>query len=344
MSKLDTLRGILSSTQSLFDRFINIDFYRKDASVPDKFRIVTPRTGAKPNIAVQLKTMPNNMVTQFTVSIMNFSTTVDLSTFSEIEVLMGYYSSGEAYSFRGEVMSVFQESPNPNGILTFQGVVGNATLFSDNTNIKLADPAGSRSVAEYPIPVFLNQVINTINSSISSKSNATHGLLLDTAGLPKEWLSMTYSYHGSSTQCSSIYKALSWLNSELLSIAYSKKLPPIYLYADNANIRVSSTMAKKTMPTLTVLSMVSSVSASGSEVSIICPYIPSIQAETVFYLQSSYYSSVLNTTGITSLSPLNLIKANYTEVKFSTNGTNQMHINGIKLNDITNIDALFKKE
>lgn len=344
MSKLDKLRDILSSTQSLFDRFINIDFYRQGATAPDKFRIVTPRTGAKPNIAVQLKTIPNNMVTQFTVSIMNFSTTVDLSTFSEIEVLMGYYSSGEAYSFRGEVMSVFQESPNPNGILTFQGVVGSATLFSDNANITIADPAGSKSVMEYPVPVFLKQVIDSINSSISSKSNVTHGLLLDITGLPKEWLGVTYSYHGSYTQCSSIYKGLSWLNSELLSIAYSKELPPIYLYVDKGNVKVSSAMAENTMPTLTVLSMVSSVSASGSEVSIVCPYIPSIQAETVFYLQASYYNSVLNTKGITSLSPLNLIKANYTEVKFSTNGTNQMLINGIKLNEITNIDTLFKKE
>lgn len=336
MSSLSVLRSILSSSSKLFDRFININLI---SATGKKYAIITPRSGPKPNIAVQLETLPSNMTTKFTISLMNFTAAINLNLYTTVEVTMGYYSSNDVYSFTGTVLHVFQESPNPNGILTLQGELGNTAVLSSGVLITLQN-----SPVPLPAPAFIQSVVAKINAAIQTVGKGkTHGLLCDVTKLPVAWMSAMVDLNGSTEQFGSIYSAISWLNSVLLSLAYDKdkKLPPLFVYVEDGKIVFSSTVSKGTGPTLTMLTKVNNVYAAGKEIVITCPFVPSIKSETFFYLNAQYYTAVLNVSGISGLNPTNLIKANYTEVKFSTNGTNEMRINGIKVDEILKLDDLY---
>lgn len=338
MSSLKKLMSLLSGSMSLYDRFININLISKTGR---RYAIITPRSGSKPNIAVQLKTLPSNMTTSFTISLMNFTASIDLGLYEKVEVTMGYYSSLEQYTFTGTILHVFQESPNPNGILTLQGELGETMALASGVNITLVNPKVPVTAA-----VLINNVIAVINKAVKTLGKGyTHGILCDITKLPAAWSSTMIDLAGSTEQFSSIYTAIAWLNSVLLSTAYAKdnKLPPLFVYLDNAKLILSSTVSKGIGPTLTTITMVNNVYSAGKEIVITCPFVPSIKAETFFYLNARYYTAVLNVSGITNLNKNNLIKANYTEVKFSTNGENQMKINGIKVDEVIKLDELFSK-
>jgi len=333
MSNVSKLKKLMSVTDELYDRFVNLTFTNSISGY--KLNINTPKSGPKPNISVQLRTLPSNMATQFTISIMNCSVGVDLSQFDTVTCSMGYYKSNAVYSFEGTILHAFQESPNPNGIVSFQGEMGNTVALANSMPITLTFDYGSKAVTSY-----IKMVIDAINDAIPS-TGKKNSFTYDQTFLPAEWKTAMIDTYKTTEQFTSAYEALSWLNGVLLSYAYSKynkgKFPVIYMYIDKRTdgdyIRVASNTAAPEVPTLTSLSTVNSIAVEGIHVTINCPFVPSIKGNTCFCLSASAYTSRFNVCGISSLKPTNIIKANYTEVKFSTNGTNMMHIDGIILDN-----------
>jgi hypothetical protein len=320
----------MSNVTNLYDRYINLTFVSKNGNMCS---IVTPKTGVKPNIAVQLKTEPSDMVSQFTISIMNCTLDVNLSEFNYIKVEMGYSSSNEAFAFEGQIYSVFQEAPNPNGILSFQGEVGYTTAYVNSMPLSISLP-------EDPIAIedLINLVLNNINTAMraaSGKPNTT--LILETGRIPSDWTGQTLEFAGSTEQFPNAYSAVSWLNTVLLSYAYSKELPPVFTFLTEDRMIISSNVASGKGPTLLSLSLVNSIAAQGTHVIVNCPFVPSIKADSCFYLTARNYTAVLNVDKITALEPITLLKVYQSEIKFATAGTNQMRLDCIKLD--TNKDG-----
>lgn len=327
MSVLSTLKKLLTGNLGLYDRYVNIKL--ESSRTKRTVSIACPRSGRKPNIAVQMRTNPSDMTTQFSISIMNCSLGVNLSQFDTITVVMGYYSSLESFSFTGEILQIFQESPNPNGVLTMQGNVGFTTAYSSASTLSVTFPP-----VAMPAVTIIQSVVSQINTALA-KLNKNAVLTLDITSMPVQWQSVTIDLTGSTEQFNNVYEAVSWLNSLFISYVYSKdniaSAPPVFLYIEGRRLIVSSTVAGPTVPVLPVLSTVSSISVSGVHVSITCPFVPTIKANTCFYLIAQNFTSMLNVGGISDLGFMSLIKANYTEVKFATIGTNQMLIDGIKI-------------
>lgn len=324
MSDINKLRAMLSNVTNIYDRYINLTFVSKNDR---KYSIITPKKGVKPNIAVQLATNPNDMVTQFTISIMNCSIDINLSEFIYVEVKMGYYSSEESLAFTGQLNSVFQESPNPNGILTFQGVVGYETMYASSGMITISLPAEPIKTEE-----LINMVWRNINSHLrylGLPDNKT--LTLDPGRLPEEWAKEELEFAGSTEQFPNIYSVVSWLNTVLLSYAYSKELPPVFTFLSDDKLTVTSNIVRGKGPTLLSLSLVNSIAAQGNNVIVTCPFIPSLKADSCFYLTARNYTAALNVNEITSLNTITLLKIYKSEIKFATTGTNQMRLECIKL-------------
>lgn len=327
MSALSKLKKLLTGSAGLYDRYVNIKL--SSSKTKRSVSIATPKSGRKPNIAVQMRTNPSDMVSQFTISIMNCSLGINLSQFDTITVVMGYYSSLESFAFTGEILQIFQESPNPNGVITMQGNVGFTTAYSSAATLSVTFPP-----AALPAVVIIQNVVSQINAALS-KINKSAVLVLDVTSMPIQWQSVVINLAGSTEQFTNVYEAVSWLNSLFISYVYSKdntvSAPPIHLTINGKRLVVSSTVAGPSVPVLPLLSTVSSISVSGIHVSITCPFVPTIKANTCFYLAAQNFSAMLNVNGISELGFMSLIKANYTEVKFATVGTNQMLIDGIKL-------------
>lgn len=121
--------------QNLFDKVINVELYRVKSS--SKFSVTCKVGGVKPQIEVSVKLLPHHVCYQMTVRITNFSFRgkTNIRQLNVMRVTMGY-QSGPRSVFTGPIFSSYQESPNPDGVTVFEGIVvgeqGN-TLLNKNT-------------------------------------------------------------------------------------------------------------------------------------------------------------------------------------------------------------------
>lgn len=157
---------------TLFDKIINLHFRRTDGTSVD---LLTPPTGRKPTIRVSGRWVMQDVLLQTEIRITNFVTDVPLSYYGTINA-PGYISLEAGYvgnvikAFQGQVQNSFQELPGPDGVTTFQMLIGNATewmsvnhkgSYAEGTSVKsiLGDLANSLGVSlqysgpDYQIPV-----------------------------------------------------------------------------------------------------------------------------------------------------------------------------------------------
>lgn len=126
LSRLKLFNGTLSS-QKLFDKIINVKLYRVMAG-PDpsavEISITCPDGGVKPAVSLSFRLLPNKICYQMTVKIQNFSLrgSINIRTFNVISVDVGYRDGG-TINLAGPIFSAYQESPNPDGVTVFEGVV-----------------------------------------------------------------------------------------------------------------------------------------------------------------------------------------------------------------------------
>ncbi len=112
------------SAQPLFDKIINITLTSKSGYVT---YITMPEKGRKPSITIAGNFVSDVACPGMTVRIVNFSSNVDLSDYTlggTIDMVVGYASSSDNASFKGELQSAYQEKPGPDGVTVFTLLVG----------------------------------------------------------------------------------------------------------------------------------------------------------------------------------------------------------------------------
>ncbi len=122
--------------QRLFDKYVNIRFYPNNAVVEGNAgprqtvkSILTPAQGPKPDIRLSGTWVTQNIVQQMEIRIVNLEVDEPLSDFGTldrpgyVEIEAGYVGQTHT-SIKGHIINSFQETPGPDGITTFQMLIG----------------------------------------------------------------------------------------------------------------------------------------------------------------------------------------------------------------------------
>lgn len=130
----------------LFDRFVNLTL--TDANGVES-KIVTPKTGRKPNIQISGSAIQSNVLPSVSVRVVNFYSSTAIADLTKIAIEAGYYSSAMGRTtLRGNLNNmgvgwVYQESPSPDGITNFNFMVGDyGSWTSANCTVSHPDGAG----------------------------------------------------------------------------------------------------------------------------------------------------------------------------------------------------------
>lgn len=110
----------------LFDKIIDVQFLSKDdqGDLTMPLLITCPKGGLKPSIKLSLDMLPGGVALQFKLSITNLVTDIDISKFTHMVITVGYRTAKINKQFTAAIFSAFIETPNPNGVTTFTGLVG----------------------------------------------------------------------------------------------------------------------------------------------------------------------------------------------------------------------------
>ena len=110
----------------LFDKIIDVQFVAKDeqGNTTMPLLILCPEGGLKPSIKLSLDMLPGGVALQFKLSITNLVTDIDISKFTHMVITVGYRTAKINKQFTAAIFSAYIETPNPNGVTTFTGLVG----------------------------------------------------------------------------------------------------------------------------------------------------------------------------------------------------------------------------
>lgn len=110
-------------TSKYFNKIINLYFLNEDGSRTED-KIVCPVTGRKPSIEFvgTFEAKDNGLLPSFTITVTNLYISLIKIQYPSIKVEAGYY--GNLVSFTGQIMSVFQESPGPDGKTVISCLLG----------------------------------------------------------------------------------------------------------------------------------------------------------------------------------------------------------------------------
>lgn len=361
MSSIAKIRALLSETSTLYDRFINIAFKSTAHSLITPYEIMTPMSGAKPDITVRLQILPGDITAGFSVLIKNLSILADLSKYNYCKISIGYYSSLSSYSFVGEIKDVSMLTPNPNGIFQITGVIGNESDLSWSNEITIKFNTDTITVKDLVMntywllsgayKIFANN--STISVNYIPRGNA---LISSTADLnyfledkiPLAWQSQLVTVNKCTEHFDNIYQLLAYVNSQLLYIYYRSPtsakigLPPIQVFINSIDghnvLDIRGMFDSAPLSTiLPILSKVNNISVNGDAITVTAPFVPTIHGKCIFYLYTGGgYNSVLNALSggnIGVLSPVILVQTNTVDIDFSTVGNNSMTIQGIVIKD-----------
>ena len=334
-----------------YDRFVNVILYRdylpesangslintvQTGYAPTNiWKLITPRTGYKPEVAVQYREDGDYVVSNITVSIKNCRLDTNLTMFNRIRVALGYYKKNTYRIIDGEITGIFHEGANPNGVLSIQAEVGNSVALWE-TNARA-------SFWECPVgPTVLPVVLESLDKfAVSNFGNIHTGQLIDMTGLPVVWKTQKVEFPETmkTEVFSSLFDVVKFLNQLLSKICLTdKSLPPLYATVLNGRILVLSPLTAEYKNQLGVfIDKIKAVSISGVEIGLTTVFIPAIEPFRFFYTVIRNASGILNA-GNFAVNYSNyakrkdLIFPNSIEVKFATNGVNEMKINGIIAN------------
>lgn len=318
----------------LGDRFIDLDFYGDNAH--PVLSIITPRTGLKPTISLDVNLIPGESCYKCVIRIVNFNTTLNLRTLTYVRVTAGYLHDYSSITLFCPIFSAYQESPNPDGVTVINCLcVGQLSGFLEPRLIP---------VRIYDSPISWRRLI----TAVFEKTGATGIDDIDYT-MPAEILDYSFkSTMLSNCYADSGYALITWLGRELREFG-KKQNPPHNIVTQVYNKHVSiidTTMcgAPSDNELIIDLSMVSSASFTGAKLDVVAPWNPDLVPGTVFRMPASYYSAELTYNDIAEsnyLGRANLYRALTVNVSFNTvETTNQMTILAIPIQYLRNqLDA-----
>lgn len=365
---------------TMFDRLVSVTFYHVEATPPvntgpqlpapnkgvgplaanviDKVAAVDkeksygvtidcPTYGVKPTIEVSYKLLPNHICYQVTVKITNFSLRGDINVreLNVMEVQIGYRGQ-QSQTLKGPIFSSYQESPNPDGITVFEGVVtgesGVGLLSNKPYELQFNEPE-----------VALIDLCSGIAKALGLSLNSTH--LPSAVGQQKikvgERLSKARADNG--------YAVLAWLNNVLHAFCLNydgqrhndvdveNPLQLFLIWNEDELVIIDATAKHEDLATeqVVILGCVKTVSFSGPVLTLQALFDPAVKPGTLIYVDPIYYTGGTGLPNIMSANVFNPDQGFYrvitVDVQFSTTGnTNNMSLMAVPLsNNRENIDA-----
>lgn len=326
----------------LYDRIINITLYHATDS-NKTIRIKCPSSGMKPDITLSITEIPGNVCFQAVVQIRNLILG-DVRNYKTMSIEAGYYGAQGSQTnkiiFNMDIFSGYNESPNPDGITTFNGlVVGQITgfLIDRPVHIQITEDSTYKELVEKVVagaslgnmtPV--NYMFLDMKYELSRKSNGE---------VIPEYV-----------DCGNGYAAIMWLQNKLFNLGKQLLGYPIFLIVWDKLayvIPLDYNAADKDMfgkfP-ITNLDAITKASFAGPALSVIAPWVPQVLPGSLIRMKPNYYTgerlpNIIPVEDITNLQNLYYVIKN--DIKFSTVGnTNQMQISAIPVQYIIEGDGL----
>lgn len=325
----------------LYDRIIDIDLVKKNGR---KISIKCKSEGIKPDISFSIVLLPKEKCFQAAVSIRNLNLP-DIRDYVKMGIKAGYRGvsltePGSTISFDMPIFSSYHETPNPDGITTFNGlVVGDITGFiSDN-------PVDIKVNSSVPLDELITEVVKV----------ASHGQLK-----PYNWLDKSLKYTppagGFTNQFDTGYGALMWLQTVVFEYGKYILHSPTFLTIWNNKVNVftldKNKMDEKLLGKYNIVNLnaVTNASFTGPALSVVAPWDPRVIPGSIIKMKPSYYKGLYlpNILPESDFSPIsNLYYVLREEVKFSTIGsTNQMNLFAVPVDKVIKDDnnLVYKEE
>ena len=306
----------LLAMPAIYDRKINVSWYATEEAARaglggSPLYIRTDARGVKPDVRVTYKRLPGEFAANFSVSIKNLMDTIDTTMFPYIRVEMGYKIGGMVVLV-GEVFNFFTESPNPNGITTFQCVVGHLlTAIGVEKTITF-------STETVPFGTFCKQTFALYGFSVNLKS------------LPGDWANVTVPVNKGTYTFASVIDVQNQVNAMANDLRARKALSALSAFISNKQIEFNSPTSNIPDGFLNELKIVSAVTKSASHVVITAPVQPEILLANYFKMDLTFYKGKIANIA-SGVGANGVFKTISTTVNFSTYDVNQMVLNTVLL-------------
>ena len=118
-----------------WNKIISIKFFKENIELP-QYEIKCPTYGRKPDIEISGQFVTDDLLPAFNVKIKNLYMDAPSGTDINMQIKAGY--EGSLQTFTGSLLSMINETPSPEGITTFQCVLGSMINYNDvNVSINL---------------------------------------------------------------------------------------------------------------------------------------------------------------------------------------------------------------
>lgn len=346
----------------LFDKLIRLELYKKTAESWDVIDIdAFSCDDLKPGIFMSMTMIQGGVATELKVVVENFTPPTDIGEYTTMVITAGYRSKFERRQFTCSIFSSYPETPNPNGKMVFNGIVGNwfiNNLRESARNIIFKKPYVS--IAELLYGIIEGRDAEGKQESPDIKGGGLNlKLIMD---LP-DWVKRDKLYVGGEGNASltywteSGYACLNWLmdkislySNELVAMRRNEGKPDaesyrILMWLDDDTVRVSMkgfTGQKDDDRVRWIdLNRVTTVSFQGTALNVIAPWNPSLVPGDLFHMESRYFRGRLSTQSILKAAkdPDDLYRVITMDVSFDTNGSN----NTMKILSVKNAAFLQEK-
>lgn len=289
-----------------------------------QIKVPTTSLGIKPDIAIGFKTLPGQICYNCTVKIKNFKCNYNIRRFKSMDITAGY-SHGPKITFHSPIFTSYRESPSPDGVTVFEGViVGSVDSLFSNRAI---------TIDIYPNNMTFRQFITECLTQ--SKSGKDTGLTADFSNcedIMNEKVGVTHHYFSAANG----YSLIMWIAEQVNQYSSARGYGNVITYIkDNKVIfakaepyKGQGIVLERTMRILK-LDKVTSAEFNGTTVVVKAPWHPYVQPLSLFYMEPNVYggSSLPNVLNVEDYwkDPDNVYQVITEEVSFETNGsTNEM--------------------
>lgn len=289
MAEMNQIVGLQSDTYSyLYDRMIDVTLYSRDG---DKdLKLECKRYGVKPDIAFTITEIPGSKCFNASVQIRNFFLP-DISDYVTMVIKAGYYgthNNGDTIEFQMSIFSAYNESPNPDGITTFNGiVVGDITGFMTDKIVKL-------NIYKEKTP--LSELIEKVVDLATQKKMTVCNYLPDECDGKELYYELVDTKKGDHFWFQSGYAALMWLQSQLFNICKKILGIPVFLSIWQNYVSIIPLYYDKQKHDdifakykIANLDAVTRASFTGPALSVVAPWKPSVIPGSLIYMEPRFY-------------------------------------------------------
>lgn len=268
-----------------FDRIIGFRLYQNAESDVKDLVFTCPKTGPKPAMTLHFKMLPNEYVSQITLTISNMYLNLDLCSYKYLSVTAGYSGRGKkpglTRTFKGEIINAYNESPNPNGAFVIQCVLGEFSAISDTT--------ASISYTSEEMGTTLRETAMAMEQKLQSVSP---NLSVDISDLPKEWL-QTNIFPDSTFSDFSV-SALDFIDKiryRIQRTANATGLEPVNVMLEDNIVRFFTLSAMPSADKLKAVTAIGTAYIEGDRGVVTAPWNPSIHVGDMVYIPRVFFRS-----------------------------------------------------